>query len=120
MVDPLLGCELIRIGFEVNTVRIEFDRYAIEVGVPFLVAVAGRSEIFIDPHEKQGEVQILWRLIGQKIVDVIWDEANRSSEQICITLTDGTRVTVPPGAFPRGTICGKRQRSDGAFEIEDF
>jgi hypothetical protein len=118
--EPLLGCELIRIGLETYSIELQFDRFVLEVGAPFHLTRPGYAALDFRPVEKQGHVNALWCLIAATIDSVAWPTDAVEKAEIRIRFSSGAEISIPPAGFPRGTLRGKGVHESGALIFEDF
>jgi hypothetical protein len=107
------GEELIRISLEPFHVWLQFDSTTLEIGTMFWLKDGMGRSTCIDPVTRQGEMEMLWSLVGETGQSVSW------ADEIAIEFTGGARLRIPAALdhAPRGTL---RARDGEKNVAEDF
>jgi hypothetical protein len=85
----------------------------LEIGTLFWILDGTGRSACIDPNTRQGDVELLWSLVGETGMSVSW------TDEIKIKFTGGAQLRIPAAidGAPRGTLRGR----DGDKDlVEDF
>lgn len=103
------GEELIRISLEAYEVRFFFTRTILHVGARFVVGAGGIDVAEIRPEEQRGQIERLWRLIGDRVQNVSWPDSPGATITLSFSRGDYIEIVSSENGQIRGTILDKHE-----------